>query len=361
MFGSSKRTAVGIDIGSHSVKIAELEKKENRFRLKNFAIKEIFPEGKVDEGDGPTPDMIQNGIVQALRSIKMKPKRIKQVASSIGGQSVSVKQIKTISLAPEELNSSLSFEARKYLPPEETEAVMDFQVMNGDVSTSHMDILLVACTRKALNQHMDFLEESGIKPGIVDVDSLATLNAYLFQNPPVTEGILIMLNIGAKKTNLIVYDPTGLFFTRDIAYGGNHFSEDVKARLNLEPYAAEEYKKKHGVFQIQDEDQVTELSLDGVGLELSRRTAEDNLVNEINRSLRYYVKESGRNEFWKILLAGGSAKIPHLDEFLADKFRIPVEVFDPLGSFELPKGLEDIHPEPQLTQAIGLALRCFHQ
>ncbi len=357
MIGSSKRTAVGIDIGSHSVKIVELEKREDRFRLKNFAIKEIFPSGKVDGGEGPTNDMVTAGIKAALTSIKMKPKRIKQLASSIGGQSVSVKQIKSISLAPEELESSLAFEARKYLPPEETDAVIDFQVLNGDVSTSHMDILLVACTRKMLGQHASFLENAGFKPDIVDVDALATLNAYLLQSPPITDGILIVLNIGARKTNLIVYDPTGLFFTRDITYGGNHFSEDVRVTNKLEPYDAEQHKKDYGIFKAEDAPDVNEITLDGVGLELTRRTTEDNMINEINRSLRYYVKESGRNEFWKVLLTGGSAKILYLDEYLAEKLRIPVEVFDPLASFDLPKGMEDIHPEPQLAQAIGLALR----
>lgn len=360
MFGSNKRTAVGIDIGSHSIKVVELEKRDNQhYRLKNFSIQEILPEGQTLETEGPSQDVLTERLSETLSSIKIKPKNIKKLATSVGGQSVSVKQIRSISLGPEELESSLTFEARKYLPPDEAEAVIDFQVLRGDVSTSHMDILLVACTRKTFNQHMDLLETVGFKPGIVEVAPLAAMNSYLIQQPMHEDGVLIMLNIGAKRTSLIVFDPNGLFFTRDIAYGGNHFTDDVRARRKVDAAAAERIKKEEGIFPEQDPEDGdgSGMSIDQVGIELSRRTTEENLVNELNRSLRYYVKESGRNEFIKVLLTGGSAKIPKLDTFLSEKLRIPVEVYDPIARFELARGIDSIQSEPQLAQAVGLALR----
>ncbi|OQY27902.1 MAG: hypothetical protein B6244_09125 [Candidatus Cloacimonetes bacterium 4572_55] len=355
MFGSSK-TAVGLDIGSHSIKVVEVERRDSRYRLKNYAIREILPEGQSLESEGPSENDVIGALNEAFREIKVKPKRVKKLGSSIGGQAVTVKQIRSISLAPEELESSLTFEARKYLPPDEAEAVLDFQVLKGDISTSHMDILLVASSRKGFNQHMDLLEAVGCKPGIVDVDSLSIINSYLLLNSVPDEGILVMLNIGAKKTNLIVLNPNGLFFTRDISYGGNHFTDDVRVSKGLDAAMAERSKKEEGVFAPVSQEETDGISLGHAGLGLSRRTTQENLANEVTRSLRYYVKESGHNEFWKILLAGGSAKIPQLDEFLEEKLRVPVEVFDPTVQLEMGRGVS-LDKEPQLAQAIGLALR----
>ena len=116
---------------------------------------------------------------------------------------------------------------------------------------------------------------------------------------------------------------------------------------------AEKYKFEYGV----TEERVAQA--DGVGLstlEISDKPTEEQIVIEVKRSLRYYVKEAGNSDFRKVLLVGGSAKLKGLPEYLQEQLNIPTEVFNPFVSLELPEKLKD-KKDPQLALAIGLAMR----
>ena len=111
--------------------------------------------------------------------MKVGPRRARNVNASIGGPYVSVQQVRTIPLAPEEMESSLAFEARKHLPLDESEAILDFQILSGDMESSHMEILLAAMTQKIFSSFVSMMKELGIRPRIIDAESLALVNSYL--------------------------------------------------------------------------------------------------------------------------------------------------------------------------------------
>ncbi|RMH74319.1 MAG: type IV pilus assembly protein PilM [Gemmatimonadetes bacterium] len=357
----NKKTAVGLDIGTHSIKLVQLERKHDQVKLVNYAIQEIFPEGKEYDAEKDNTVEYVSALSDVFKRLKIDPKRLKQIYTSIGGEAVSVKQIKTVSLTEDELESSLRFEARKHLPVGSSEIILDYQILGEDKDQGKIDVLLVVTTRKAYTKHAALLQQIGIKETapVIDVDSLALVNSYVLLNAVNDDEIVVILNIGATRSVLAIYHRKGLFFTRDIPYGGNHFTHDLMREYDVDFGVGEQIKYDKGIFpqaDIDDNDPVTSVKMSRPSISLAEKQTQEMLVDEVRRSLRYYFKESGRNDFSRVLLTGGSAKIHSMDAFLSGQLHLPVSVYNPLEYMNLP-GNMGVSEEPQIAQAVGLALR----
>jgi len=345
------KESVGIDIGSHSIKMVHLKRQHDGFKLLNCDIKTTVPEGLEYTPSDLTQERFAPVLSGMLKTMKLNPKKIKHLVSSVGGDNTSIKQIRTIFLPEEELESALFFEAKKHLPISGSEMILDYQVLSMEEKTNNMNILLAATTKELLAEHSRILTDTGLSPGIVDIDSLAVANSFAL-NSFIEEGVYIILNIGAHKTNMVVFGPQSKFFARDISWGGYHFTQDMMKALDLSFEKAEQYKKEHGLYaeetEKEDEAKIT--------LDISEKTAGEQIALEVKRSLRFYVKEAGNSDFRKILLVGGSAKIPGLPEYIHEQLNIPTEVFNPFANIEVSDRFKNSQ-DPQLALAVGLAMR----
>ena len=345
------RTSLGLDIGTFSVKMVEVDVEDNRRKLKNYSVVEIFGEGEEYDPEGASYSRLSTALKHCFKQMKISPKRVKNINCSLSGPSVAVKQIRSIPLAPEELESSLSFEARKHLPLDDTEAITDFQIIDGGAEASFMDILLVATTKKAFDNYLKLLQEMGLKPRIIDAGCTALVNSYLLtKGKPAGEAGLVFLDIGARATTLTIFIDKNILFSRDIPIGGHKITEDIKAARKVEYAEAESQKKVRGMGAMLAEDTT------GTAIRVARRVAIDGLVDEIRRSLRYYTKETGVREFEKILLCGGTALMPNLNSHLAQALSMTVEVYNPFEMFTVPPGFDEA-VGTKLAVACGLALR----
>jgi len=202
---------------------------------------------------------------------------------------------------------------------------------------------------------VNVMKELGIKPQIIDAESLALVNSYLLTHKLEPGEICIFLEIGARSSSLTLYGSTDLFFTRDLPFGGHHFTEDIRALRNLEYGEAERFKRENGIFLEASPGEAKETT-PGLSIKVTRRTAQEGLVEEVRRSLRYYTKETGRRDFQRMFLAGGSALIAGLDTYLGQELKMAVEVYDPSDGLQLPVGFPR-ELLPQLAVALGMALR----
>ncbi|MBD3168801.1 MAG: type IV pilus assembly protein PilM [candidate division Zixibacteria bacterium] len=345
------KTTFGLDIGTHSVKLVQMQLGGEYPRLVNYTIQGVYAPDMDYDVEGPPKRLLLNAVRDAFKEIKVNPKRAKYVNSSMGGRLTSAKQIKSIPLSPEEMESSLIFEARKHLPLDDSEPIIDYQILDGDMDSQQMDIMLVATTRKAFQGRIDLLRDVGIKPNVIDSDILALVNCYLLTHGSIGESPLIFLDVGARMTNLIVYGEGAMFFAREIPWAGFNFTDDIRDAHDLDYPAAESYKIENGIFGNSDSGE----DMAG-GIRMQKKRAQDNLADEIHRSLRYYIKETSIREFEKILLSGGSSRINGLAGFIGEKINIPVELFNPTEYFELPQVFNPQHA-PQIATACGLALR----
>lgn len=346
------KSSFGLDIGNYSVKLVEIDSEDGRYRLKNFSIVELYDENEDYEIEGAGYSRQAEALRKSFKHLKINPKRIKSLNCGIGGTSVAVKQIKSISLAAEELESSLSFEARKHLPLDDTDAIMDYQILDGGADATQMDILLVATTKKAFDYQVKLLRDLGVNPRIIDADSVALVNSYfLTRGKPEGENALVFLDIGAKFSNLCIFSDHGILFSRDIAIGGHKLTEDIKSLHEVEYAEAEHMKRERGMGAMLGRSESDEQSI-----RVARRMALDGLIDEIRRSLRYYTKETGIRDFERILISGGTASMPNLNSHLAKSLSLDVEIYNPFEMFTVPPGFNE-SIGAQLATACGLALR----
>ncbi len=346
------KSVFGLDIGSYSVKLVEVDRDDNRYRLKNYAIGELYGDSEEYDIEGPSYSRQSAAVKSCFRQVKLNPRRLKNLNCSIGGQDVAVKQIKSISLSAEELESSLTFEARKHLPLEDTEAILDYQILSDSTSASEIDILMVATTKKAFDYHIKLLREIGVRPKTLDAECTSLVNSYILsRGKPESDRALIFLDIGAKFSTLTVFSDNGMLFSRDIAIGGYKITDDIKNIRDIEYLAAEEMKRTKGMGSFLGDDEERDASI-----RIARRRSMDSLVDEIRRSLRYYTKETGIREFEKILLCGGSALMINLNSHLAQALSMNVEIYNPFEYFTVPPGFNE-SLGTQLATACGLAIR----
>ncbi|UCC78476.1 MAG: type IV pilus assembly protein PilM [Candidatus Zixiibacteriota bacterium] len=346
------KSVFGLDIGSYSVKLVEVDKDDNRFRLKNYAIAELYGDNEEYDIEGPSYSRQSAAVRSCFRQMKLNPRRVRNLNCSIGGKDVAVKQIKSIPLSAEELESSLTFEARKHLPLEDTEAILDYQILSDSTSASEIDILMVATTKKAFDYHIKLLKELGVKPKTLDAECTALVNSYfLSHGKPEGDRALIFLDVGAKFSTLTVFADNGMLFSRDIAIGGHKITDDIRNIQSVEYPAAEEMKRTKGLGAF-----LSDVSESEASIRIARRKSLDSLVDEIRRSMRYYTKETGIREFEKMLLCGGSALLLNLNSHLAQALSMNIEIYNPFEYFTVPPGFNE-SLGTQLATACGLAMR----
>jgi type IV pilus assembly protein PilM len=346
------KESVGIDIGTHSIKLVHLKKIHDGYKLLNYEIRPTVPAGVEYIPSDLRRDRYAPILAEMLRTLKIKPRKIKHLVSSVGGDHVSIKQIKTIFLPEDELESALFFEAKKHLPISGSDMLLDFQVLSVEERTNNMNILLVATTKDELTKHNDILTAADLAPGIVDAEPLAIANSFIL-NAFVEEGVYVIINLGAHRTNMVIYGPKAKFFSRDLAWGGYHITKDIMKRKNISFEEAEEHKFEYG---ITDSSSATGEGVGLATLEISDKPTEEQIALEIKRSLRYYVKEAGNSDFRKVLLVGGGSKLKGLPEYFTEQLNIPTEIFNPFINLEMPEKLRD-KKDSQLALAIGLAMR----
>jgi len=345
------KESVGIDLGSHSVKVVHLKRLHDGFKLLNYEIRPTVAQGVEYIPSDLRPERYGPVLVEIFKTLRINPKKVQHLVSSVGGDNTSIKQIKTIFLPDDELESALFFEAKKHIPISGSDMVLDYQVLSVEEKTNNMNILLGATSKELLNEHTNALQTAGLSPNLVDIDSLAIANSFVL-NAFVEDGVYVLLNLGAHRTNMVIWGPDSKFFSRDIPYGGYHFTRDIMRKRSMEWKEADDYKMEWGLLDDPSNPDVRTLSM----LDITEKPTEDAIVEEIRRSLRFYVKEAGNSDFRKVYIMGGTAKLRGLLEYIQEKVSIPTEVFMPFINVEMPEKFMD-KKDPQLALAIGLAMR----
>ena len=344
---------LGLDIGRQYVKMIAMNKTKDGYKLIDAGHR-LVPE----PNQAFDPDKIDThhwvmAVKELLRQQGLNPKKIKTLATGISGASASVKQITTMEMPNEELESAMTFEARKHIPMDGTDAVIDYQILgSNEKEVDKIDVGLVACTKGVLNAHVDLLKECGLKPGVIDVDPIAVTNTFTYLKDMPEDGLAVLLDIGALSSSLIVWGIGQQYFTRDLPIGGHHFVKEVVDKKDIKYTEAQDLLYKEGVSLILK----SESEDDPSALSVTQRSVFDNLVEDIRRSLRFYAKQTGQSFFLKILLTGGAAEPPGLTDLISSKLSIDCDVLNPFDGVEGADSLSVDNPS-QYVLAMGLCIR----
>ncbi len=189
---------LGLDIGRQYIKAVVIDKHKSGHKLVNHGIRLVPEPNQTFDPEKITQPHWVMAIRELMKEMKINPKRVKNLVTGLNGSDVSVKQITTMDMPEDELHSSMTFEARKHIPMDGSDAVIDFQIFGSNTKeVDKIDVALVACTKKTSTAHLDLLKEVGFKPGIVDVDPIAVMNSFSYANELPEDGAVVLLDIGS--------------------------------------------------------------------------------------------------------------------------------------------------------------------
>jgi type IV pilus assembly protein PilM len=339
------KQVVGLDIGSSTIKAAELRPlRKGGFELVSLGIEQLSPDCIVDGvviSKIPVSDAINRIFTQ--QAIKNR-----RVATSVSGHSVIVKKISLPIQNEEDLAESIRWEAEQYIPFDIADVNLDYQVLGENSTSGNLDVLLVAVKKEKITDHTSVVSMAGKNPVVVDVDAFALQNAYLFNYEPVTRTTVALLDIGAGTMTINIVSGGDFLFTRDVGVGGRQYSDFIQKEFNLNFGQSESLK--HGK------------AVEGIDPAEVRHVIEsvtEIICLEIQKTFDFFKSTTTVDHIDRMLVSGGAAHTQGLLETLARKFEIPTEEFDSFKNVSYDPKRFPFIPErsPDLAIAIGLALR----
>src|SRR5574337_6156 len=317
------KLAVGLDIGSSSVKLVQLKEKKGGYQLVAFGSAPLPPEAIVDGAL-----MNSAAIVQAVQELLSQHRvKAKEAAIGVRGHSVIIKKISLPRMTQEELDESIQWEAEQYIPFDVKDVNIDTQILNRESdATGQMDVLLVAAKKDMINDYVAVCSEAGLATTVVDVDAFAVQNAFEANYQLPAGQPVVLINVGAAVSNINIVVDGNATFTRDITMGGNAFTEEIQKQLNISYDEAEALK----VGGQGESDAVVPQEVERVIQQVAEQ-----LAGEIQRSLDFYAATAADNRIARVYLSGGTARIPALFKLIEQRAGVPVEVLNPFKAIDV--------------------------
>ena len=326
--GKNDFGSVGLDIGSSSLKLVKLKFVKGSPKLSGFAL------------EPAKEDLLPQ--VKALA----QSNGIERVNLSVSGAPTIIRYINLPRMSEEELRQAIKFEAQKHIPFSINEVNVDAVILNPELPENKMLVLLAAVKKDLMSQRMKLMEDAGLKVDIIDVDSLALINAFNFnysQDPTFKSQTLALLNIGSSYSNLNILEDGVPRLSRDIHIGSEKFTQKIVENLGVDLKLAEDLKLDPEKDKEKQDKvrQAIESVLTG-------------LAGEISTSFDYYESQSAA-VVSKVWLSGGGSLSKGLKEALFNIAGVKVEYWDPLKNIEIADGV-DAPKIKSLSSAFGIAI-----
>ncbi len=343
---SKKRRLAGLDIGSRTIKLAEIIDGNSGLVLKTFNTVNIEP-GLIEEGAIKEPETISGYIRELFKSSKLKEKN---VAISIGGYSVIVKKINVQTMTEDELQESIHFEAEQYIPFDISEVNLDFQILGeSEHNPNQMNVLLVAAKKEMINEYINLMQMTKLRPRIIDVDAFALQNIFESNYTSENENIAL-IDIGASKTSLNILKGNISEFMRDVSLGCDQINDKISSTIGCTIEESEAIK----LGNVSDAMSADDLK------DIVSSVVTDWCV-EIKRALDFFLSTYPEEQITRIVLSGGGANIKKFRELLAAETSAEVEVVNPFQAIEIDSQRFDAaylkKIAPQAAICMGLATR----
>ncbi len=354
LFGSKKSAMIGLDISSTAVKLLELSMTSGRgstmYKVETYAV-EPLPANAVIEKNIADVNAVGETIQAVVRRSGTKTKR---AVVAVSGSAVITKIISMpASLNDHELESQIQLEADQYIPYSLEEVNLDFEVLGtSEKNPELVDVLLAASRSENVEDRVAALESAGLTAVVVDVEAYAMENActQLVEQLP-EKGVdqtIAIADIGATTTTLNVLHNDRIVYTREQNFGGRQLTEEIQRRYGLSYEEAGMAKRQGGL-------------PDNYGPEVLEPFKEA-MAQQVSRSLQFFFSSSAFNSVDHIVLAGGSASIPGIDELVEAKIGVTVTIANPFANMSVssqvkPQALSS--DAPAMMIACGLALRSF--
>jgi type IV pilus assembly protein PilM len=335
--------SVGLDIGSKTIKIVQLEKQGTGFVLKASGVIGF---------QGATPDKAKDGaeISGIANIIKKLHKEAniseKEVSIALPETQVFTRTVKFPPLTDQEIASAVKWEAEQYIPIPIAEAIVQHQIIERRINAvpPEVVVLLVAAPKNIVEPYVRAVQMAGLNVVAVETELMALARSLAPQNQTV-----LLVDFGARSTDIAIAKNGQVLFTRTIPTAGEAFTRAVAQTLGVELQQAEEYKRAYGLRQEQLEGKIKG-ALDPIFRIV---------VDEMKKAIQFYQSEEKGEPPRSIILSGGTAGLPQAMPLLTKMMGIEVVIGNPFARIAMDNQVaKSIAPfAPLYAIAVGLALR----
>lgn len=334
---------VGIDIGSKTIKIVEVEGQNGNYSLISSGI--VGYSGNTI--DKMVDDKEMSGLAQVIKKLKTEAGiNSKDIVLSIPEPQVFTRTIKFPLLTDAEISSAVKWESEQYIPIPINEAIIQHTVLQRNETSSPpgVVVLLVAAPRAVVEKYTKVIQLAGLNPVAVETELMALTRALA----PVNSTVLLV-DLGASSTDIAIAKNSLLSFSRSIPIAGEAFTRAVSQGLGVTALQAEEYKKTYGLEATQLEGKVR-----GVLDPILRI-----VVDEIKKAVSYYQSEEKGEAPGALIISGGTSGMPEIISMLSKLLGMEVSIANPFAKLKMdPETSKKLAPyAPLYSIAVGLALR----
>lgn len=342
---------LGLDISSSSIKMVEVvEQGKGSHRLEHYTI-EPLPKDAVVDGNITNLDAVVEAVQRGWKKLAT---RTKNVAMALPTAAVITKKIVVpAGLRDEELELQVETEANQYIPFALEEVNLDFQVVGPAPSgPEEVEVLIAASRKEKVEDRVAVAEAAGLAAIVMDVESYAMLTSFgmvkkKFPNEGRDQNV-VLVDIGASVMNVTVLRNDQTVYTREQAFGGNQLTQDIMRQYGMSHEEADAAKRAGGL-------------PDNYESEVLRPFMESAAM-EIQRALQFFFTSTQFNSVEHILMTGGSAVIPGLDETVSNRTQIDAIIANPFSDMAVSPRIQVKRlalDAPSLMIACGLAMRRF--
>ena len=340
-FTRKRRASFGLDVGTSAVRIVQLRETAEGFELTALA---SVPLAAGAIADGLVKD--RPAVVAAIKAaVESSGVTCGDAAIGVAGRELITKPVQMPEVPAKEMRGAVQLEAEHHIPFALDEVFLDYHVVGRHDGVA--DLIIVAVKKSKVHDYVGVVREAGVEPVIVDVDGFALENQFEANHPDASGEIVALVDMGAAvmKTNIVRGGAS--IFTRDIPFGGNHYTQAIAERLHTTFDAAERAK-------LGDQ---TAIAWDTIVPTFEAVSRELSL--EVRRTFDYFGSTSESERIGRIVMSGGAARLPGITEYFAKAWGIPVELARPLERIEVAPefAAEAAAAGPTLAVAVGLAMR----
>ncbi|MCL4470420.1 MAG: pilus assembly protein PilM [Gammaproteobacteria bacterium] len=342
---------IGVDISTSSIKMVELgDAGKGLRRIERYVIEPLAKEAVAD-GNIVNLEAVAEAIKHAWRHMGT---RTKNVALALPAAAVITKKIIVpAGLNDNELELQVESEANQYIPFALDEVNLDFQVLGPAPSNpEEVEVLIAASRKEKVDDRVAAIESAGLKALVLDVESFATQTAYELIAPQLPESghdqMIAIVDIGSTMIHVNVLLNNQSVYTREQTFGGNNLTQEIQRRYSLSAEEAEIAKRNGGLPENYGQE-VLQPFLDALALEVAR-------------ALQFFFSSTQFNRVDHILLAGGCAMIPGVDEAVAQRAQVRTSIANPFANMAISSHIKPrqlAQDAPILLTACGLAMRRF--
>ncbi|CAA0095312.1 pilus assembly protein PilM [Zhongshania aliphaticivorans] len=347
--GQGSRSLLGIDISSSAVKLLELSRNGEKYRVESYAVMSLPAHSVVEKNIAEV-----EAVGEIVRAVHARSKsKLKRAAVAVPGSAVITKVLHMpAGMHENALETQISLEADQYIPYPLDEVALDFEVL-GEVEDSpdQVEVMLVACRRDNVDTRVEALDVAGIEPKVVDVEAYAVERSFELIAKQIgcdENTVVAIVDVGASMTSLTVVVAGETVYTRDQMFGGRQLTEEIQRRYGLTAEEAGLAKKQGGLSDDYDSEVLAPFR--------------EAVIQQVTRSLQFFYSASQYSGVDIILLAGGVAAMQGLAEMVEERVEINTVIANPFAAMAVAPGVDAMKltsDAPAMLIACGLALRSF--